>query len=37
MLRMSGNMFILSPSLIVTAGDVARILNAMDAGFSKAA
>jgi adenosylmethionine-8-amino-7-oxononanoate aminotransferase len=37
MLRMSGNMFILSPSLIVTAEDVARILNAMDAGFSKAA
>jgi putrescine---pyruvate transaminase len=37
MLRMSGNMLILSPSLIVTAQDVARILNAMDAGFSKAA
>ncbi len=37
MLRTSGNVVILSPPLIVTAKDVARIVIALDAGLSAAA
>ncbi|MFN7089109.1 MAG: aminotransferase class III-fold pyridoxal phosphate-dependent enzyme [Allorhizobium sp.] len=33
MVRVSGNNIILSPPLIVTAGDVAKILSALDAGL----
>lgn len=35
MLRVSGNAIILSPPLIVSAADVARIGEALDAGLSK--
>ena len=34
MVRVSGNNIILSPPLIVTAGDVAKILSALDAGLA---
>ena len=37
MLRTSGNVVIMSPPLIVTAKDVARIVSALDAGLSAAA
>ncbi len=37
MLRTSGNNIILSPPLIITAKDVARIVSALDAGLSAAA
>ncbi|MCY1304005.1 hypothetical protein D9M70_537390 [compost metagenome] len=36
MVRTSGANVILSPPLIVTAGDVARILTALDAGLTAA-
>ncbi|MGB1237755.1 MAG: aspartate aminotransferase family protein [Pseudomonadales bacterium] len=35
MLRISGNVIILSPPLIITEADVQRILSALDAGFAK--
>ncbi|MEI9430187.1 aminotransferase class III-fold pyridoxal phosphate-dependent enzyme [Mesorhizobium sp. Cs1299R1N3] len=35
LVRMSGNMFILSPSLILESSDIERIVNALDAGFAK--
>lgn len=34
MVRVSGNNIILSPPLIVTAADVAKILSALDAGLA---
>jgi adenosylmethionine-8-amino-7-oxononanoate aminotransferase len=37
MLRVSGNMIILSPPLIVTAKDVTAIADGLDAGISAAA
>ncbi|RVC27902.1 aminotransferase class III-fold pyridoxal phosphate-dependent enzyme, partial [Mesorhizobium sp. M7A.F.Ca.CA.004.04.2.1] len=36
MLRVSGNTIILSPPLIITAADVTKIGEALDAGLSKA-
>ena len=37
MIRTSGNTIILSPPLIVTAADVAKMISALDAGLSEAA
>ncbi|MEO5620179.1 MAG: hypothetical protein ABIQ85_04620 [Cypionkella sp.] len=37
MMRTSGANIILSPPLIVTAGDVQKILSALDAGLKEAA
>jgi adenosylmethionine-8-amino-7-oxononanoate aminotransferase len=37
MLRVSGNAIIMSPPLIITAGDVAKIAEAIDAGLMAAA
>jgi adenosylmethionine-8-amino-7-oxononanoate aminotransferase len=34
MARVSGNNIILSPPLVVTQADVARVLSALEAGFS---
>ena len=36
MVRTSGANVIISPPLVITAGDVARILSALDAGLSAA-
>jgi putrescine---pyruvate transaminase len=37
MVRTSGSNVILSPSLVITADDVKRILSGLDAGFSAVA
>jgi adenosylmethionine-8-amino-7-oxononanoate aminotransferase len=37
MIRISGNTIILSPPLVITAGDVQKIARALDAGLSAAA
>ena len=37
MIRVSGNLVILSPPLVITAGDVATIAEGLDAGLRAAA